>query len=320
MKRVLMVIFLFFAFVSVASAAPSAGMLRGKSGMVSGPGTTGTTNVNAINDGNEVSVGNMSGGYAITYDLGANYTIDGYYLHTDGAYGRMRLLDASNNVLGTYTPSNVGESNTSTSYKSITPINGVRKVEVSATTSSEYFYEADVHAGVAPSPSPTPAPTPTPSPSPTPSPTPTPIATPSPTPSPTPVPLIVNALPNKDSIIMQISGGAKPYTVTWPGHSQSVNVSQYTILGLISETSYAITVTDSKGVKWTGTVNTGSEKAYVPPTMPNPQDLFQRMLDVFGTAGTIAIAVISGAILLGILCVLALWGWRLFKQWLARAK
>lgn len=130
----------------------------------------------------------------------------------------------------------------------------------------------------------------------------------------------VVAIPNMDSIILQISGGTKPYSVQWGSGSNSVNATQYTIAGLTADTNYTVTVTDANGIKWTSTINTGKDKGYVPPSMPNPQETFQRMIDVFGTAGTIAIAVIGGAVLLGIMCVLALWGWRLLKQWLSRAK
>lgn len=59
---------------------------------------------------------------------------------------------------------------------------------------------------------------------------------------------------------------------------------------------------------------------FTDPTMPSTQSLFQKMVDVFGTAGTIGIAIIGGAILLGIMVVLARWGWTLLKGWLSRAK
>ncbi|MNP40915.1 hypothetical protein D3C76_1345870 [compost metagenome] len=56
---------------------------------------------------------------------------------------------------------------------------------------------------------------------------------------------------------------------------------------------------------------------YKMPVMPDSQTLFQKMIDIFGTAGTIGISIIGGAVLLGILCVLAMWGWRHVKHWLA---
>ena len=52
---------------------------------------------------------------------------------------------------------------------------------------------------------------------------------------------------------------------------------------------------------------------FTDPTMPSTQSLFQKMVDVFGTAGTIGIAIIGGAVLLGIMVVLARWGWILLK-------
>lgn len=59
---------------------------------------------------------------------------------------------------------------------------------------------------------------------------------------------------------------------------------------------------------------------FTDPTMPDTQSLFQKMVDVFGTAGTIGIAIIGGAVLLGIMVVLARWGWTVLKGWLSRAK
>jgi hypothetical protein len=56
------------------------------------------------------------------------------------------------------------------------------------------------------------------------------------------------------------------------------------------------------------------------PTMPSTQTLYQKMVDMFGTAGTIGVAIIGGAVALGILVVLARWGWILLKGWLSRAK
>lgn len=55
------------------------------------------------------------------------------------------------------------------------------------------------------------------------------------------------------------------------------------------------------------------------PVMPDNQLLFQKMIDVFGTAGAIGIAIIGGAVLLGIMVVLSIWGWRHVKHWLAMA-
>jgi hypothetical protein len=57
-----------------------------------------------------------------------------------------------------------------------------------------------------------------------------------------------------------------------------------------------------------------------PPTMPASDSIFQKMVDMFGTAGTIGLAVIGGAVALGLIVVLARWGWGLLKKWLASAK
>lgn len=130
----------------------------------------------------------------------------------------------------------------------------------------------------------------------------------------------VNLIPNMDSIIVQIISGTAPYQIDWGNGNDKFNSTQYTIGGLQANTDYTVTITDAQGRVWKGTINTGDKKGFIPPTFPNPQEMFQRMLDTFGTAGTIAVAIIGGAILLGIVCVLAMWAWRLLKNWLYRAK
>lgn len=59
---------------------------------------------------------------------------------------------------------------------------------------------------------------------------------------------------------------------------------------------------------------------FTQPAMPDTQSVFQKMVDNFGTAGTIGIAIIGGAVALGIICILGMWGWRLAKKWLSAAK
>ena len=54
--------------------------------------------------------------------------------------------------------------------------------------------------------------------------------------------------------------------------------------------------------------------------MPDNSSIFQKMVDMFGTAGTIGIAIIGGAVALGIIIILGMWGWRLLKKWLSAAK
>lgn len=131
----------------------------------------------------------------------------------------------------------------------------------------------------------------------------------------------VNLIPNGDSIVVQIvSGGTGPYVINWGAAQKTVDQSQYVIPNLSFDTEYTVTITDSNGLTYSSKVNTGTEKGYIPPTFPNPQEMFQNMLDVFGNAGTIAMAIIGGAIALGIMCVLAMWGWRLLKRWLSQAK
>lgn len=131
----------------------------------------------------------------------------------------------------------------------------------------------------------------------------------------------VNLIPNGDSIVVQIvSGGTGPYVINWGAAQKTVDQSQYVIPNLKFDTEYTVTITDSNGLTYTSKVNTGTEKGYVPPTFPNPQEAFQKMLNIFGTAGTIAVAIIGGAVALGLLVLLAYWGWLLLKRWLARTK
>jgi hypothetical protein len=59
---------------------------------------------------------------------------------------------------------------------------------------------------------------------------------------------------------------------------------------------------------------------FVDPAMPDSKPIFQKMIDMFVTAGQIGIAIIGAAVALGILVVLAYWGWGLLRKWLAKAK
>lgn len=55
---------------------------------------------------------------------------------------------------------------------------------------------------------------------------------------------------------------------------------------------------------------------FTEPLVPSVQLIVQKMINTFGTAGTIAIAVIGGAVVLGILVVLARYGWGLLQGWI----
>jgi hypothetical protein len=59
---------------------------------------------------------------------------------------------------------------------------------------------------------------------------------------------------------------------------------------------------------------------FTTPTMPAATSIFQKMIDNFGTAGTVAIAIIGAAVALGVIVILGMYGWRLAKKWLASAK
>lgn len=59
---------------------------------------------------------------------------------------------------------------------------------------------------------------------------------------------------------------------------------------------------------------------FTEPAMPSSTSIFQKMIDTFGTAGTIGIAIIGAAVALGLIIILGMWGWRLAKKWLSAAK
>lgn len=59
---------------------------------------------------------------------------------------------------------------------------------------------------------------------------------------------------------------------------------------------------------------------FTSPTMPDSTSIFQSMINNFGTAGTIAIAIIGAAVALGVIVILGMYGWRLAKKWLAASK
>lgn len=140
------------------------------------------------------------------------------------------------------------------------------------------------------------------------------------TPEDEPEQLSVNLIGNYDQIVIQLSGGTPPYMIEWNLGSKEINTTQYTITGLEPETEYTVTVTDAGGQTFEGSVNTGSKKNFVPPVLPNPTNLFQTMINNFGRAGSIAVALISAACALGLMITVAMWGWRLTKKWLAVSK
>lgn len=132
--------------------------------------------------------------------------------------------------------------------------------------------------------------------------------------------LAVNLVPNGTRLVVQVTGGNPPYTVDWGEGTDTFSSSQYIITGLSKSTDYTVTVTDSDAVTYSRLVNTGAFEGFIAPSMPNPVRLFQQMVDSFGIAGTVGIAVMSAAVGLGILIILGLWGWRLSKKWLRASK
>lgn len=135
-----------------------------------------------------------------------------------------------------------------------------------------------------------------------------------------PVQLTAYFTPGKTQIVVSISGGSPPYSIDWGSGHETVTDLPYTITGLTAATDYVVSVTDAADDNVTQTVNTGNTQVIAPPVIPDPDTIYQRMLNSFGDAGTIAVVVIGGAVVLAILCVLALYGWRLTKRWLSTAR
>lgn len=134
--------------------------------------------------------------------------------------------------------------------------------------------------------------------------------------------MTVSLIPNGTSIIVRITGGSIPFTVTGSvyGEPQTFTQREFALTGLTKDTDYTVNIEDNAGKTYSQMINTGSTTSFIPPVMPDSTSLFQKMLNSFGTAGTIAIAVIGGAVALGILIIIGLWGWRLLKKWLASSK
>lgn len=123
---------------------------------------------------------------------------------------------------------------------------------------------------------------------------------------------------------IQWTGNDAPYTVTYgvtgSGTTQSVTTEQnaYIVEGLTANTDYTVTVTDAKGASVTGTFNSGNQALLLSPAIPDGTPTTQKMLDMLTVAGKYAIAIIGGAVALGVLVWLALYAWRVLKGWLAR--
>lgn len=133
--------------------------------------------------------------------------------------------------------------------------------------------------------------------------------------------LVVQFIPNGTSIGVRVNGGRAPFMVSVAGGgSYSTSNRQSYIMGLEKNTTYTVTVEDAEGQTVTEDVYTGATTGYIPPNMPDSTSLFQRMVNSFGSAGTVALAVIGSAVALGGLIILGLWAWRLLKKWLALSK
>ncbi|MGO0063935.1 fibronectin type III domain-containing protein (plasmid) [Brevibacillus fluminis] len=95
--------------------------------------------------------------------------------------------------------------------------------------------------------------------------------------------------------------GKAPFTVVWAGTSTTTSERSFKKEGLTKNTSYPVTVTDSDGVSQSTTVKTLVKDFLQPPVPPDSTNIFQRMVNSFGTAGTYALVVIGAAVSLGII-------------------
>jgi hypothetical protein len=132
--------------------------------------------------------------------------------------------------------------------------------------------------------------------------------------------LQVQLVPNGDSILVQITGGQKPYHVDWGLGPEEAMVSPYVIRGLSYETDYTVTVTDAASSVVTKSVNTGKTKGYLPPIVPESDSAMQSLFNLFTVAAIVGLKIIGGAVALGAIMILALWAWRSTKKWLATSK
>lgn len=92
-----------------------------------------------------------------------------------------------------------------------------------------------------------------------------------------------------------------------------------TVDNLLAQTDYEVTVTDKGNNTLDKVFNTGAPVGVLPPVMPDSKPTMQSMLDALGPAARYALAVIGGAVLLGVLVILAWWAWRLVKRWIRGA-
>jgi hypothetical protein len=133
--------------------------------------------------------------------------------------------------------------------------------------------------------------------------------------------MAVTMIPNGTSIVVRIKGGKLPVKVSVNGgEEQTFTQREFAVTGLAKSTDYTVAVTDANLNTYSEVINTGTTVSYIPPVMPDSTSLFQRMVNAFGRAGTIALYVIGGAVALGVLIILGLWAWRLTKRWLATSK
>lgn len=143
MKKILILLLLVMAVIPIgsASAAPTAGILRG---LLPDQGAA----YAALTDGSESTNYRFTAfGQSVTWTLPNVVRVTGIYLNT-GAYVQMRLYDESNNLLFT----NGSAGSASAYYTLPTPVQGVKKVFVGHTYSGcgancgEPVYEFDLQA------------------------------------------------------------------------------------------------------------------------------------------------------------------------------
>lgn len=122
----------------MASAAPSAGLLRGKAASES----TASINSSLLTDGSDATSATISNGQYVEWVLDATYTITHvYFIEQTAVTGRLQLLDESGTVL--YDRGRISSTG-GTSYTAITAVNNVKKVRVAGVGGNATTFEVDV--------------------------------------------------------------------------------------------------------------------------------------------------------------------------------
>ena len=145
------------------------------------------------------------------------------------------------------------------------------------------------------------------------------------TPHPPPVPVNgLGAIGGGDELKFVWSGTEAPFSgVVMQGSTVisrfTTSANSYVVTGLKPSTAYSIQLTDAGANQVSGSFNTGSVVALIPPQPPVPTSAIQSLLDDFGPAGRWLLVVLGAAVGLGICIWLSIYFWRVVRRWLSRS-